>query len=140
MADMYGAVKSNTFRVKNLAKFKKWFDENASFGGEIETWFDSKDNCSFGGYEQYPSAWPHVPYDPETDNVDREWDLEAFAKELRPHLRKGEVFQVVAAGHEKLRYVAAGVLFIDATRAMFLDVGSDSNLPPSILTAAKELT
>lgn len=139
MSDMYGAVKSNTFKVKNLAKFKKWFDENASFGSETQTWFDAKDDCSFGGDEQYPSAWPNKPYDPESENDDLQWDLEAFAKELRPHLQKGEVFQVVSAGQEKLLYVAGGVLFIDATRAVYLNVGSDADMRKNILAAAKEL-
>ncbi|HTU23414.1 MAG TPA: hypothetical protein VMG10_35590, partial [Gemmataceae bacterium] len=58
MADMYGAVRSNVFTVKDVAKFKEWF-AGYRFGAEIELFLNEAErHVSFGGYEQYPSAYP----------------------------------------------------------------------------------
>jgi hypothetical protein len=108
MADMYGAVRSNTFTVKDVEKFKAWF-EAYHFGCEIELFLREEErHVSFGGYEQYPSAHPRR-FDGE-DLIDA--DLEAFAEELCEHLEPGEVFSVTAGGHEKLRYVSFDQLII----------------------------
>jgi hypothetical protein len=120
MADMYGAVRSNVFKVKNVEAFKTWFNENAYFGSEIEFWGDVDGGITFGGYEQYPSAYPRKPYDDDFEQ--EEWDLEAFATEVRKHLLPKEEFRVLAAGNEKLRYVAATHLAIDDTTAVYTDL------------------
>ena len=119
MADMYGAVRSSYFKVKDPAAFRTWFTENCHFGGNIELWVDS-DSVSFGGYEQYPNAYPMKPYD---DNGNQqEWDLDEFATEVRKHLAQGAEFRVLAAGNEKLRYVAATHLVVTHDKVEFVDL------------------
>ena len=109
MADMYGAVRSNVFKVKDVEKFKAWF-HSYHFGDEIELWVDSQKerHVSFGSYESYPSAHPRCL---EGDDL-IDADLQAFAEELCEHLEEGEVFSVTAGGHEKLRYVSFDQLII----------------------------
>jgi len=58
MADMYGAVRSNIFKVKDPDAFIQWFEENVRFGDDIQIWKEDDQAVSFGGYEMYPSAWP----------------------------------------------------------------------------------
>lgn len=124
MSDMYGAVRSNSFKVKNVEAFRAWFD-NFVFGNEIEFWVnetneDGSGTVSFGGYEQYPTAYPRyrVYEDPEATGEDDWFDIEevpeldAWASELRMHLVDGEVFQVVACGNEKMRYVSYSELLV----------------------------
>ena len=111
MADMYGAVRSNEFKVIDRPAFVKWFNESVHFGHSVELWADYDDGVTvaFGGYEQYPSAWPCQVLDaddPEVDDPKEAWGLDEFAVELRKHLAEGEEFRVIAAGHEKLRCVA----------------------------------
>ncbi len=111
MADMYGAVSSNWFVVKDVEAFKAWF-EKYHFGEDIEL-FPCEDNLrtlSFGGYEQYPSAHPRC-YDEMEENYE-DVELKQFALELAEHLEEGEVLSVVAGGNEKLRYVSYDQLII----------------------------
>lgn len=134
MADMYGAVRSNEFKVKDVEAFKTWFDEY-SFGDEIEVWDEGENTVCFGGEEQYPSAYPMVIIYDKSDPDDwvieetEEADLQVFADELRQHLMPGEVFQVVAGGNEKLRYVGFAELIIaeDVESPSFQAYYSDDN-------------
>ena len=110
MADMYGAVRSNIFKVKDVEKFKAWF-ATYHFGYEIELWVDDEEErtIGFGGYEQYPSAYPRVM---DSEDGPNDADLHAFAEQLCEHLQEGEVFAVTAGGNEKLRYVSFDQLII----------------------------
>jgi hypothetical protein len=110
MADMYGAVRSNIFKVKDVDRFTAWFAAY-HFGDEIELWVDSQEErtLAFGGYEQYPSAHPRVT---GPDGFPTDVDLRAFAQQLCEHLQEDEVFSVTAGGHEKLRYVSFDQLII----------------------------
>lgn len=118
MADMYGAIRSNVFKVKDVAAFKAWFIAECHFGWDIEVWSDD-DGISFGGYEQYPSAYPRIHVEDEDEIV--EWDLEAFAEAFSAHLIEGEALVVVSGGNEKLRYVAAERLFVDSIGRVTFD-------------------
>jgi len=120
MADMYGAVRSNEFRVKDAQAFQDWFNENVLFGCEIQVWVHG-DTVSFGGYEQYPNAYPNAPAVDE-DSYAEPWDLEEFAAAVREHLLPGESLRVLAAGHEKLRYVAATHLVVTHDKVTFTDL------------------
>lgn len=109
MADMYGTVCSNVFTVKDVEKFKDWF-AGYRFGDEIELFLHEEERqVSFGGYEQYPSAYPRRL---DSDDFPADAELEAFAQELCEHLAPGEVFSVTAGGDEKLRYVSFDRLII----------------------------
>lgn len=126
MADMYGAVRSNEFEVIDRSAFVEWFNNHVHFGHSIELWVVCDDDdgvtVAFGGYEQYPSAWPCQVLDaddPEVDDPNEAWDLDEFAAELRKHLAPGEEFRVLAAGHEKLRYVAVTHLVITHTEVKY---------------------
>ena len=147
MADMYGIVRSNDFKVKDPAKFRAWFEESCVFGTEIELWEDEGNIFSFGGDEQYPSAYPRMPAADPDDNPDADpeacrgtpdWELDAFADAIRRHLARGETFQVVSGGAEKLRYVGAQVLIVPPEgKPVFLSLYSDANdLLESIKKAA----
>ncbi|MBA4282129.1 hypothetical protein, partial [Ralstonia sp.] len=89
MADMYGAVRSNWFKVKDFDAFQEWFDARVKFGDEIELWKGEDGTVAFGGYEQYPSAWPNHPPEDSDDEDDTfggdivQWGLEEFAAQLR---------------------------------------------------------
>jgi hypothetical protein len=116
MADMYGAVRSNDFTVKDVEKFKVWF-QTYHFGYEIELFTSEEERqVSFGGYEQYPSAHPRR-FDDDGSPIDA--DLQSFAKELCDHLEPGEVFAVTAGGNEKLRYVSFDRLIIAQEHAKY---------------------
>lgn len=109
MADMYGAISSNTFTVKDVEKFKAWF-ESYHFGDEVELFVrDEERHVSFGSYEQYPSAHPRKM---DSEGFPEDADLQVFADELCEHLEPGEVFSVTAGGNEKLRYVSFDQLII----------------------------
>ncbi len=124
MADMYGALCSNYFKVKDVKAFKTWFD--GYWFGETVVWGigDDEGFLSFGGYQQYPNAYPRVNDDDEFPDA----DLEVFARELREHLCVGERLHVVAGGNEKLRYVAFSQLAIDHEAACFRTVSSNDDL------------
>jgi len=110
MADMYGAVCSNVFQVKDVEKFKEWFAQY-HFGQDIELFVRNEErHVSFGGYEQYPSSYPRIMDEEEDELV--EVDLNAFAKELCEHLEPRQIVNVVAGGNEKLRYVSFDQLII----------------------------
>jgi len=134
MSDMYGAVKSNIFRVKDADKFRVWFNEHVKFGDEIELFAGEVENTfSFGGYEQYPNAWPRIPAGMDADDPEEvEWGAAAFAAAIRKHLAKGQTFQVVAAGHEKLRYCGAAAFIVPPTgEPLYVTLYSDD---PALLT------
>lgn len=118
MADMYGAVCSNWFRVKDVAAFKAWFNESVSFGAWIEVFEKEGSNLAIGGCEMHPSAFPMIP---TSDGDQGRWDLEEFATEMRKHLAEGHEFHVVTAGNEKLRYVAATHLGVTHSKVEFHD-------------------
>ena len=108
MADMYGTILSNTFTVKDVDKFKAWFSEYY-FGYEIELFINEKErHVSFGSEEQYPSAYPRIRGADEVNDA----ELHCFSAELCEHLAEGEIFNVVAGGNEKLRYVSFTQLII----------------------------
>ena len=115
MADMYGAICSNSFIVKDVAAFETWFD-GYYFGDEVTVSVidkESRELC-FAGYAQYPSAYPRR-YNTEADDYEEVEDLKQFASELAEYLEEGEVLSVVAGGHEKLRYVSFDQLIIAAS-------------------------
>ncbi len=109
MADMYGAMCSNTFTVRDVTQFKAWF-ANYYFGDDIELFINEKErHVCFGGYEQYPSAYPRQR---DEDGEMNDADLSVFAAGLCVHLVDGQIFNVVAGGNEKLRYVDFSQLII----------------------------
>jgi len=122
MSDMYGALRSNEFKVKDIPSFLKWF-EGYSFGDETQIWHTSDGvdgdgltpgKVSFGGTEQYPNAYPMRKILDEDGYIEEveEADLTVFADELRQHLQPDEMFHVVAGGNEKLCYVGFSALII----------------------------
>lgn len=121
MADMYGAVRSNKFKVKDVEVFKEWFKKNVLFGCDIQVWVYSENTVCFGGCEQYPNAYPNVPAVDE-DSFVEPWDLEEFAEAVREHLLPGEELRVLAAGHKKLRYVGATYLVVTHEKVTFTDL------------------
>jgi hypothetical protein len=128
MADMYGAMRSNWFKVKDPEAFRAWMRANVNFNGGYEIWIEDE-GVAIGSETQYPNAWPntlpacdlpeeHPDYDPYDGDTDA-WDLEEFAAEIRKHLEPGEEFRVLAAGNEKLRYVSATHLIVTHDTAEF---------------------
>ena len=125
MADMYGAVCSNWFRVKDPVAFEEWFEKNCYFGDDIELRIEADGRCAFGGYEQYPSAYPRIPPG-DDDTYIGEWDVDLFAEAIRPFFADDQqTLTVVSAGHEKLRYVAAQRLRVGMHFCDFAEFSSD---------------
>lgn len=136
MADMYGTILSNEFKVKNVAAFKEWF-KKYYFGDEIEIFEHVESNgsgtISYGSDEQYPCAYPRLsagrelsaeelkalglddedlyPEDMVSEDIE-DANLDTFAEELRLHLMPKEIFYVISGGNEKLRYVLFQELII----------------------------
>lgn len=106
MADMYGTIRSNWFKVRDPDAFEAWFKEFCYFGGEVELWRED-DTFAFGGHEMYPSAWPR-----NTDDEQSEWALGEFARIFCALLAPGEELRVLAVGNEKLRCTAAQHLVV----------------------------
>jgi|GEM_PF-4844520 len=127
MSDMYGTVCSNDFKVKDVKSFTEWFNQ-FYFGENIDISItESERQLIFGGDESYPSAYPRVIAD---DGEIEDVDLSDFATQLCQHLEEGEVFNVVAGGNEKLRYVAFSQLIIaqaHTDKPYFRESGSDSD-------------
>lgn len=125
MSDMYGAIRSNVFKVKDVEAFKAWFTASVTFSDGVQLWTNyGDDKVAFGGMCQYPNAYPQVPAHHAEDEIDsdleqEDWDLQAFATEVRKHLADGEEFRVLAAGSERLRYVSATHLIVSASKAEF---------------------
>ena len=70
MADMYGAIKSNEFKVKDADYFEQWFLANVSFGNDITIYREvDKEGITsfmFGNPDAYyPNAYPKKAYDEE---------------------------------------------------------------------------
>lgn len=108
MADMYGSIVSNAFRVKDSAAFRQWFN-GYYFGEGITLHIDNDHYAYFAADQQYPCAYPRVMGE-EGDTEDA--DLAAFARELCGHLMEGEIFNLVAGGKEKHNYAAFSQLVI----------------------------
>jgi len=127
MSDMYGTVCSNDFKVKDVKAFSEWFNQ-FYFGENIDiTINEAEHEISFGGAEAYPSAYPRIIAD---DGEVEEVELSDFAVALCQHMEEGEVFNVVAGGNEKLRYVAFNQLIIAQAypdKPYFSNHGSDSD-------------
>ena len=131
--DMYGSVVSNTFHVNDEAAFRCWFDQY-KFGDEIRV--ERVENNTredgrgvplmFYGSEHYPSAYPRVPGDRDTETDDTDADLKEWAGELREHLLPDEIFYVVACGAEGARYAAAEELAVSHHKHQFRSICSDA--------------
>src|SRR5437016_4486460 len=88
MADMYGTLASNWFRVKDVTAFKAWLEKECSFSCDIEFAQDDGKLLIHGG-GMYPRALPErveATLEDE-DECDAElWDAQKFARALRDHL------------------------------------------------------
>ena len=132
--DMYGSVVSNIFHVSDEAAFRCWF-EQYKFGDEIQVERMEKNvredrkgiPLQFHGSEHYPSAYPKVPGDRDTETDDTDADIEEWAGELRQHLLPDEILYVVACGSEGGRYAAAEELAVSHHKHRFRAMCSDDN-------------
>ncbi len=107
MADMLATLTSCSFRVKDIAAFKTWY-ERYQFGYDVQLYVDQHGYVSFAGEES--CAFPRMK--DEDDNIQDVTDLVAFSRELCEHLEDGELVNIVACGHENYRYAFYDQLII----------------------------
>jgi hypothetical protein len=99
MATTIMTLTSCSFRVKDIAAFKAWF-ERYQFGYDVQLCVDANGYASFAGEES--CAFPRMI--DEDGNVQDVPDLATFSRELCEHLLDGELVNIVACGHEDYRY------------------------------------
>lgn len=97
MANYYGTVRTNYFRVTDEEKYKKLF-ENLCSEDDIHDFSEtSEDGTILHGFGSYAT----IDYPIEED----EYDLDEFIRQLQTILPNDEAFMLFEAGHEKLCYV-----------------------------------
>ena len=99
MANWYGSSRSNYFKVKDEAAFRKWADE---LGLTVITNLNPEGTL-FGVYpgDSDDGFWPSFVFG-DFDDEEREVDICA---ELAEHLAEGEVAVLMTIGAAKLRYL-----------------------------------
>ena len=104
MANWYGVVRTNYFRVKDVAAFEAAF---ANY--DVEVIEDSEGRVGLVGSSE--GYWPDVVVDYENGPTDIDFDItEAVAE----HLLDNEVAVFVGSGAEKARYVTGYATAINA--------------------------
>ncbi len=104
MANYYETARTNYFRVKDEAAFRKFIDTVG--GAEIYADQDGR-FCVLFTEEGVPSC----RYNDETED----YDALDFMDELAQHLADGSPAVLVAAGAEKLRYVCGYATAVNNT-------------------------
>jgi hypothetical protein len=103
MSQWSGASRSNYFRVKDEATFRKWAKRRGL--GILES---RKDGGRFAIYPEDSSddgSWPSYCLKTNTE-ID-------IASELSKHLAKGEIAILMSAGADKLRYITGEALAVN---------------------------
>lgn len=103
MANYESTCRTNYFKVKDIQKFREWFNSLCGEGMEL---CDDHDGefcilCDNG--------WPNFKGDDYDNDID-------FVDELRKHLQKGQVAVLMEAGHEKHRYCTGRAIAITPGR------------------------
>ena len=120
MADWYGSARSNYFRVKDEAAFRK---EAAGHG--LDVWTSNVEGeASFmvtpNGDLGDKGGWP-TWYDTDDDGKPIELDIVGA---LAKHLVEGEIAVLIEAGAEKLRYITGHTTAFNSTgKRVDLDLG-----------------
>lgn len=101
MANWYGTSRSNYFKVKDEAQFKRWV-------GSVPDLLLLESDGAFGIAVESGEGWPSVSWDDDTGE-----ELEVDLMQVLPeHLAQGEVAVLIQAGAEKLRYVTGHAIAI----------------------------
>jgi hypothetical protein len=101
LANWDGFSRTNYFRVKDVAAFRKTMEQY-----EVQVWTkDDTDTCDWFGLGANDGDWPS--YNPETD--EDIWFPEILAK----HLVDGEVAILQTVGAERLRYLTGYAIAIN---------------------------
>lgn len=99
MANYIASCRTNSFSVKDEAKFREWADQ---YDISISVENDGDNKFCILGEDPDGAGWPSYRYNEETEEYE---NIDFFA-EIAPHLAEGEVAVFMEAGAEKLRYVA----------------------------------
>ena len=125
MADAYGSVKSNSFKIKNRVDFIHWFNNsNLTFGNaEIEIYVDKEENdgtsITMGNPDaQFPDA---IPIDIREDQE----RLDDFIYKIRKHMVKDEIFCLMAQSNEKLMSQVCSLLIITQEKYKLDNISPD---------------
>jgi len=105
MANYYGTVRTNYFKVTDEEKYKELFGR-LSAEDEIHDFTKEEDGEVFHGFGSY-SCIDYVSEDEEDEDVG---GIDGFVKELQKILPEGEVFVYEEIGNEKLRYLVGLVV------------------------------
>jgi hypothetical protein len=104
MADWNGMARSNYFRVKDEAAFRKWAEDL-----ELEVITDSEGR--FGVYSKTEDGG--FPSERLSEDEEEMEDLD-FPDELAAHLVEGSIAILMTAGHEKDRYVSGYAIALNS--------------------------
>lgn len=105
MANYIGAARSNYFRVKDQAAFRKAMGEL-----EVDIIEDRDGRVGLLSREADGAGWPSFTYDEQAEEY-REFDIADLVAE---HLADGEVAVLLEAGAEKLRYLVGHAVAINS--------------------------
>ena len=124
MADAYGSVKSNPFKVKDFQDFKSsFYSKNFIFGNaDIIIYTDSKEEDGtlvvMGDPDaQYPDVFPT-----DFEINDR---LEEFISLIRNYMVKDEIFCLMAQSNEKLMSQVCSLLIITQEKYKLDNISPD---------------
>jgi hypothetical protein len=104
MADWNGMARSNYFRVKDEAAFRKWAEDL-----ELAVITDSEGRV--GVYSKTDDGG--FPSQRLSEDVEEMEDLD-FPDELAAHLVEGSIAILMTAGHEKDRYVSGYAIALNS--------------------------
>lgn len=118
MANWYGTSRSNYFRVKDEAAFRKFVDATG-----VECFVDNKHRFAVVADSVNDGNWPSNIYKQYEDGTEDYEDI-AFIDELAKHLADDEIAVLMTTGAEKLRYVT-GVAVAIKNDGSYVEINID---------------
>ncbi len=121
MANYYGAIRSNYFRVKNEEEFKKLID-NVTAEDEVYV-FNETSNT---GEKLFGFGCNGSIYGLCSEDEDCELDYDDFVRELQDVVAEDDAIIIMEAGHEKLRYIVGTALVVTSSDAYLVDATTEA--------------
>ena len=112
MANYYGKIRTNYFKVMDKEKFNEIMGRTI---GEFDVW-ENDGKVAFGGDEIYGIMQNDANEDDDYD------DVEVLYTELQKVIAPDDAILIFEAGYEKLRYLVGCVTVITQTEIRYDDI------------------
>jgi hypothetical protein len=116
MADSYGRMRTNYFRVTDVEKLKSLLKRCAIGGKEIGLFERNKDGETLYAFGCESAFRGYC--DEESDD----WDFDGFAADIQTIIAPGDSVVIFEIGYEKLNYLYAEAVVLTADKAETLDM------------------